>query len=1001
MFRKVKLFFHSNNKRWTPLLCVWLCASLGRGAVFTVTTTADSGAGSLRQAILDADTNSGPNNIIFQIKISGPPFTITPLTVLPSLGNPTIIDGTTQNGFTNAPVIELSGASAGENAAGLQLLSGFSAVRGLAINRFSGSLGYGIVLNGPSNVIQGNYIGTDMTGTLARGNGRFGIYVNSSGNLIGGTNAGNGNLISGGNGTGIYIFSASGNTIQGNLIGATVTGTNALGNVTDGVEIFGGSGNLIGGTNSGARNVISGNGQSGVYLFGIGATGNRVQGNYIGVDISGNIAVSNADDGITINGAPGNMIGSAASGGGNVISGNGFSGVSINNGGASNNIVLGNFIGTDAAGKTALGNQNAGVVVAAAAGNQIGGTNSGAGNVISGNTQDGIFLTNGAMGNWVGGNFIGLSAAGTNAIPNGFNGISLSGAVSNTIGGVVTSAGNVISGNAKNGVGILLLSDGGNVVLGNDIGTDVTGHKAVANTLAGVRIQGCSNVIGGVVPGSGNVISGNGQQGVWLVGINGNVTGNVIQGNLIGLDATGISSLPNGNAGVGISSAAGNQIGGTVPGARNVISGNTTNGVFLVGAGTAGNVIQANYIGTDKTGSVARGNSLDGIVLQNVSSNQIGGSASGAGNLISGNNANANTSGNNGINFINASWNIIQGNRIGTDAGGTVSLGNSWNAIYMQNANSNQIGGVVAGAGNLLSANGREGIYLTNASWNVIQGNFIGTKADGTSALGNALHGIDLDVGSTNNIIGGTAAGAGNHIAFAQTPLYSGVRVRNGSFNNLISGNSIFSNAALGIAVGYYGVTTNVDCESGVPAGAANAGQNFPVLSDAYSGGGTRIRGTLDSGSGKTYLLQFFASPAGDASGYGEGQVFLGETNFTLGATCSSNFTVFLPASAPTNWVITATATSVANNTSEFSAWVPVVSVSVPPLQLTFPSANQNQISLSWTNNGGSFVLQQTYNLSPPVQWTMAGSASSLTNGFFVATIPTTNSSAFYRLTAQ
>ena len=195
------------------------------------------------------------------------------------------------------------------------------------------------------------------------------------------------------------------------------------------------------------------------------------------------------------------------------------------------------------------------MVVFAAAGNQIGGTNSGNGNVISGNAQDGIFLAGGAAGNLVQGNFLGLSAAGTNALPNGISGISLDGAVSNTIGGVVASARNVISGNTQNGVGILQLGDSGNVVLGNDIGTDVTGRNAVANTLAGVRIQGCSNVIGGVVTGSGNLISGNGQQGVWLVGVNGSVSGNTVQGNLIGLDATGVNALPNGNAGVGITSA--------------------------------------------------------------------------------------------------------------------------------------------------------------------------------------------------------------------------------------------------------------------------------------------------------------------------------------------------------------------------------------------------------------------------------------------------------------
>ncbi len=126
-----------------------------------------------------------------------------------------------------------------------------------------------------------------------------------------------------------------------------------------------------------------------------------------------------------------------------------------------------------------------------------------------------------------------------------------------------------------------MVTDVQNTIIGNYIGTDVTGTRAVSNTLVGVYVQGCSNVIGGVTAGSGNVISGNGQEGVELVGTSGNVTGNVVQGNWIGLDATGTNSLGNGNAGVAISSAAANQIGGAAPGARNVISGNGNNGMVL------------------------------------------------------------------------------------------------------------------------------------------------------------------------------------------------------------------------------------------------------------------------------------------------------------------------------------------------------------------------------------------------------------------------------------
>jgi len=258
---------------------------------------------------------------------------------------------------------------------------------------------------------------------------------------------------------------------------------------------------------------------------------------------------------------------------------------------------------------------------------------------------------------------------------------------------------------------------------------------------------------------------------------------------------------------------------------------------------------------------------------------------------------------------------------------------------------------------------------------------------------------VELDVNAINNTVGGSMPGAGNTLAFANL-LYSGVRVRNGSFNNLISGNAIFSNGELGIDLGAFGVNPNYDCESGVPVGAANTGQNYPILTAVLSSGsGTIITGSLDSASARTYLLQFFSNSSGDALGYGQGQFFLGQTNLTLGAACSSNYTVLLPVSVPAGWVVTATATDPANNTSEFSAWVSVMIV--PQLQLSMVNRASQELSLSWTNNGGSYALQQTFNLNPPVQWTTITNMPSLTNGFFMLAVPTTNMNAFYRLEAQ
>jgi len=901
-----------------------------------VTTTNDNMTGCLRYAITNANaTTAGANTITFNLP--GPTYTINLTSPLPAIINPLTIDGTSQPGYVNAPLIELSGAGiVAGGAIGLQLNAGSSpsTVMGLAINNFNFE---GIALNGASNVIQGNFIGTDPTGTYARGNSVAGISVASQGNLIGDT--------------------------------AAI-----------------------------ARNIISGNG-TGIILNGSGVTGNIIKGNYIGTDISGTTAIANNTNGIQLNLASANVIGPS-----NLISGNKLAGIFFSGNGANSNSVIGNYIGTEITGTTALGNTYAAVTISGALGNQIGGRNAGNGNVLSGNLQDGIFLTGGSSGTVVQGNLIGLSAAGTNAIANGYSGIDIAGSSSNSIGGLaISGARNFISGNTGYGVAIYQTNDTFNLVSGNYIGTDINGQRAVTNLLSGILVKGCSNTIGwskGI--GSGNVISGNGQLGIWLLGTNGSTRGNQVSGNIIGLDYTGTNILGNSQAGIEISGAATNQIGGTSSSTRNAISGNGYNGIFLLGAGTIGNVIQGNYIGTDSTGTLARGNIYDGIALQNVTNNQIGGTNASwttlsAGNLISGNNANGLTSGNNGIYLTNSTQTIIQGNRIGTDASGTVGLANSWHGIYLDHSISNQIGGTIANTGNLISGNGRTGIFMSSsdeqivqgnyigtdisgnnavanlldgiqlylnscsnliggsltgaanvisgngngavycsgASMNTIQGNLIGIAADGSSPLGNATHSVQFDIGSTNNILGGINAMEGNSIANTKRTSgisYAGVRIRNGAFNNLVSGNSIYNNAGLGIDLGNAGVNANISGETGVLATNANRLQNYPILSSAASGTiGTLIHGSFNSAPNISYSLEFFASPFGNTNGFGEGKIYLGHTNIALGTLISTNFSITLPVSMPTNWVITATATDSANNTSEFSNWITnIVTIPIP-----------------------------------------------------------------------
>src|ERR1043166_8289607 len=199
-------------------------------ATFTVTNSNDSGTGSLRQAILDANNNSGMDSIVFDISGTNV-HTINLATPLPPISDPVMIDGTTQSGFTtnNKPVIEINGAAAGAQA-GLRLSAGGTTVRGLAINRCGT---YGIEISGPpgTNIVQGNFIGTDPGGTATRPNSFSGIHVlGSSGNIIGGMNVGDKNLISANNLSGILLDGAANTVVLGNYIGTGVAGGGRLPN---------------------------------------------------------------------------------------------------------------------------------------------------------------------------------------------------------------------------------------------------------------------------------------------------------------------------------------------------------------------------------------------------------------------------------------------------------------------------------------------------------------------------------------------------------------------------------------------------------------------------------------------------------------------------------------------------------------------------------------------------------------------------------------------------
>ena len=367
------------------------------------------------------------------------------------------------------------------------------------------------------------------------------------------------------------------------------------------------------------------------------------------------------------------------------------------------------------------------------------------------------------------------------------------------------------------------------MIVGNYIGVDVTGLAPLSNGGEGVDAYGSSNItIGGTAAGAGNVISANALDGVLVFS-----SGVLVQGNLIGLGSDGLTPL--GNAADGIITFYDTLIGGTTAAARNVISDNGTSGIEIRG-GTGAAVVQGNYIGTDVSGMLPRGNMGFGVLLNDVpgTPSRIGGTGAGTGNVISANGAS----------------NL---------AGGE---------------------GVVPG-----------GVELVGRGGNLVEGNLIGLAADGTSALGNRGSGVVLASNATNNTI------RLNTIAFNGADLAArsaGVLVIDTfSSGNRLDANSIYQNTGLGIDLGDDGVTANTP---GSPHSGPNLLQNYPVITAvSTTSTDTVVTGSLTAAANTIYTVQFFASPAADPSGFGEGQTFLGEiTDLTTNADGFANFTASL-----------------------------------------------------------------------------------------------------------
>jgi uncharacterized repeat protein (TIGR01451 family) len=824
-------------------------------AQFLVTTAADNGAGSLRQAILDANGTPGHDEIRFAIP-AGQSRSIRPTSPLPDITDPVTIDGYTQSGASpntlasgNDAVlqIEIDGRLAGPSASGLVIRAGGSTVRGLAIGKFSG---YGIVLlDGNGNKVAGNFVGTDITGMTGNANALDGIRVIGSGlNTIGGTAPADRNVAAGNDRGGISFLNSSNNLVLNNYVGTIKTGRGILANFNgDGVALTNSHNNLIGAP--GVGNVTSTNGSNGIALYG-GSSHNLIQANIAGLERQGLLVLGNFLNGVQITDSPSNTIGGLTAEARNILTGNSDAGLGISGPGSTGNLVLGNYIGTDIFGTDDINNTNQGIRI------QLGASN-------------------------------------------------------NTIGGAAAGAGNLVSGNAGDGIALIDAATANNVIVGNRVGLDSNG-AVLANQGRGIIVQ---DAIGTRVGGPGalaNVVSGNGSDGISISG----ARDTIVEGNLVGTDTAGNAARPNQASGIFLWRGARNT---RIVG--NLVSGNHFEGVSVTDPATAGTVVIGNRIGLAANGSILA-NGRSGVFIQSATGTLVGGSTPEASNLIAGNTLD-------GITLVNTAANVIQGNRI---------QGNLADGIQIQNANGTMIGGTAAGQGNLIVNNRRDGVTVIQGTANTIVGNAI---------VGN--FGLGIGLGPKTN---------------------PPVPLPNDPGDADTGGNNLQNKPA---------ITAIYATDDQLVPGTA---QHQRLLT---------VTGTLNSTPGQVFAIHIYSSPT--SPGSAQGRDYLGSTTAVTDAAGNATFSALLTLSGGAPVVLpdvfTATATDAAGNTSEFSP----AATTTQPVQSTLslslvsapPSAAPGDLVsyvYAVTNNGPAFATGVVVTDPTPAGQTLVG--GSVSQGTFV-----------------
>ncbi len=780
-----------------------------------VTTTADSGTGSLRVAITYANANPGTSAITFDIPGTGVQ-TITPDSPLPAITVSVTIDGYSQpgahantlaQGDDAVILIEINGGLTGgggfsfPTGDGLVLSGGNSTVRGLAIDGFSG--GAAIHVNSPGgDTIAGDFLGIDPTGNVARPD-QVGVQVQTNNNTIGGTTPADRDVVSANTFAEVYLLGegAIRNTVEGDFVGTNAAGTASLSNPGggDGVDVDNGAfANTIGGTTASARNVLSGNGASGVRIAAAGTGNNVVEGNLIGTDGSGTAEIGNGADGVAISSSAfNNTVGGTTTGAGNTIAYNALNGVDILAGAGNpilSNVIFGNhLLGIDLGGD--------GVTL-----NTPGGPHSGSDDLenfpvlssaaITANSaviigtldaQQGTVFTvqfysddvADPSGHGQGKTFLGEL---TNVVTNTDGFASFTAALSTVVqpGEFVTATATDPGGNTSE------FSQDIQVPLGNPLVVTTTADSGLGSLRAAIAYSNANSVADTIsfdIPGAGlqiiapltplpTITNPVTIDGYTQPGAKPNDAG-VNDDAILLIELSGASTV--GAAADGLTIAAGNS---TVRGlAIDGFVNGPTAGAAAIALNTNGdNLIEGDFIGTDASGTMSDGN-ITGVEIISGTGNTVGGTSAAARNIISGNEGSGVR-----VDLFNASGTLIQGNSIGTDASGRMSLGNAVAGVDLA-------GSSVMVSRNVISDNGQNGVVANDSE--AIFGNRI--VGNGNPLLAGGAFGAGIKVYGSNNTIGGTGAFQSNVISSNAADGVAIISVNPGvtGNENVVQGNDI------------------------------------------------------------------------------------------------------------------------------------------------------------------------------------------------------------------